>query len=515
MLEPALQCLSLVTKEKGALKSNVNVLMVAFLLFMLFSSVFMILKVHSAVEIYLSPSDNTFNTTTSPLGFKFNVTAWVENVTDLFAYQVRVYYNRTMINATAAWIPTWNPQWVFYGKTSMRLTPVFKTNYTQVGDVIYDDNTFAGTGQLAIFEFQIIKSPSKMGDLSCTLGIDNMDTYLIDSSGIDEIPALKTNGSYRYLWSPPPKPHLAINPTFVKQSDLMSSFDAGVYIMALDSGWELTNATMSVVFNATVIDILGGTANITVAPNWNGLNEVSIIHSVMNIVNITVRNPTVAAGNVLIATMKFTVMSHGMTDLAFGSSHLSDHVMEIPTDPPVNGSVNTGLIYDVALTDVRSSKTIVGKGLVARINVTVENKGDVSATFNVTAFGNASIIQTMTISLSSGNITIVNFNWNTTGFTKGNYTLSAQAWSVLEDVNATNNLYTGGWIIVAMIGDVAGNNRYPDGKVDIKDLASIAIGYGQSVGQPKYVSNNDLNSDGKIDIKDLALAAKNYGKTDP
>ena len=497
------------------MRFNVSVALIVCLLLMLLTSPFTIHQAHSAVEIYFSPADNTFYTTASSLGFKFNVTAWVENVTDLFAYQVRVYYDPTILNATAAWLPTWDAQWVFYGKTSMRLTPVFKTNYTQVGDLIYGDTTFAGTGQLVIFEFQIIKSPSKMGDLSCALSIDNMDTYLLDSSGVDEIPTMKTDGHYRYVWSPPPKPHLAINPPFVKQSDLLSSFDTEIYIMALDSGWELTNATMSIVFNATVIDVLGGTANITVAPDWTGPNEVSISNSGLKVVNITVRSPTIAAGNVLVATMRFTVMSHGMTDLAFGSSRLSDHVVEIPADPPVNGSVNTGSIYDVAITDLRSPKTIVGKGLVARINVTVENNGEVSATFNVTAFGNASIIQTTTISLSSGNITIVNFNWNTTGFTKGNYTLSAQAWPVLEDVNVTNNLYTDGWIIVAMIGDVAGNNRYPDGKVDIKDLASIATGYGQSVGQPKYVSNNDLNSDGKIDIKDLSLAAKNYGKTDP
>jgi hypothetical protein len=503
------------------LRFSVNVALFAGLLLALLSSLFVISHVYSTVEVYLSPSDNIFASATHQLGFKFNVTAWVKNVTDLSAYQVRLYYDPTIINATAAWLPTWDPQWAFYGKTSMRLTPVFKTNYAQVGDVIYGDAPFAGTGQLAVLEFQIVKSPSKMGDPACTLGIDNPDTYLIDSSGMNEIPALKTNGSYIYLWSPPPRPHLAINPTFIKQSDLMSSFDVEVNIMALDSGWGLTNATMSVTFNSSVIDILGGTTNVTIPANWNGPNEVNIIHSGIETVNITARNATVAAGNVLVATIRFTVMSHGLTDIVFSSARLNDHIMEIPTDPPMNGSVNTQqLILDVAVNDVKSSKSIIGKGLVVEINVTVENKGHIPATFNVTVYGNASILEITELTLSNGSTTILNFSWNTTAFAKGNYMLSAQAWPVQDDINATNNLYADNWIMVAMIGDVAGGtgtfpNTTPDGKVDVKDLAVIAKCYGANYPDPKYYTNYDLNSDRKIDIKDLALAAKNYGKIDP
>jgi len=63
---------------------------------------------------------------------------------------------------------------------------------------------------------------------------------------------------------------------------------------------------------------------------------------------------------------------------------------------------------------------------------------------------------------------------------------------------------------IVMVGDVDAN-----GKVEIKDLATIALCYGINYPDPKYVANYDLNDDGRIDIKDLALAAKNYGKIDP
>lgn len=50
-----------------------------------------------------------------------------------------------------------------------------------------------------------------------------------------------------------------------------------------------------------------------------------------------------------------------------------------------------------------------------------------------------------------------------------------------------------------------------DGKVDIKDLAALAVHFGTYAGGPGYDSTFDLNSDGKIDIQDLAIVAMNFG----
>lgn len=58
-----------------------------------------------------------------------------------------------------------------------------------------------------------------------------------------------------------------------------------------------------------------------------------------------------------------------------------------------------------------------------------------------------------------------------------------------------------------IVGDL---NR--DMRVDIKDLAIPAKGYGSYPGDPNWNPFADLNKDNRIDIKDLALIAKNYGK---
>ena len=87
--------------------------------------------------------------------------------------------------------------------------------------------------------------------------------------------------------------------------------------------------------------------------------------------------------------------------------------------------------HDVAITAIAPSKTVVGKGYSMFINLTVENQGTYTEIFNVTAYANTTIIDTLVnITLTGGNSTIGTFTWNTSGFAKGNYTISAYAWPV-------------------------------------------------------------------------------------
>ena len=50
-----------------------------------------------------------------------------------------------------------------------------------------------------------------------------------------------------------------------------------------------------------------------------------------------------------------------------------------------DGEVYAFGVHDVAVTNVAPSKTVVGQGFSATINVTVANQGDYTETFNVTA----------------------------------------------------------------------------------------------------------------------------------
>ena len=106
--------------------------------------------------------------------------------------------------------------------------------------------------------------------------------------------------------------------------------------------------------------------------------------------------------------------------------------------------------YDLAVTNITLSKTIVGQGYNLDINVTIANEGDFTETFNVTAYANTTITQTQTIILTSGNSTIITFTWNTTGVLYGNYTISAYAVPVPGETDKTDNMKTDGIVWVKL-----------------------------------------------------------------
>jgi hypothetical protein len=165
-------------------------------------------------------------------------------------------------------------------------------------------------------------------------------------------------------------------------------------------------------------------------------------------------------------------------------------------------------VNDVAVTNITTSKTVVGQGFNASINVTMTNQGSYTETFNVTVYANTTSIATQTITLTSGNSTTITFTWNTTGFAKGNYTISAYAWPVKGETDTADNRKENGWIVVSIYCDVNG-----DGIVDISDILDTALAFGATPGQPRWNPNCDIDDNGIIDISDILEVALHYGQT--
>jgi hypothetical protein len=126
------------------------------------------------------------------------------------------------------------------------------------------------------------------------------------------------------------------------------------------------------------------------------------------------------------------------------------------------------------------------------------------------------IIGTQTVTLESGASTTLTFTWNTTGFAKGNYTISAYAWPVLGETDTADNTFIDNYVIVAMVGDITGPiQNVPDGWVDGRDIALVCKNFGKYPSKPGYNPNTDINNDGKTDGKDIAITCRNFGKRDP
>jgi len=165
---------------------------------------------------------------------------------------------------------------------------------------------------------------------------------------------------------------------------------------------------------------------------------------------------------------------------------------------------------DVALTDVTLLKTVVGEGYPMMINVTAANLGSVSEDFALTVYANASVMDSQTISLASGNSTTVAFVRNTTGFAKGNYNIKAVAEAIPGETNTTANTHTAGSVTVTIPGDLDGN-----GKVDLADFVRLALSFQSQAGQPKWNPNADVDGNGIVDQTDANILAQHYGQHYP
>jgi len=76
----------------------------------------------------------------------------------------------------------------------------------------------------------------------------------------------------------------------------------------------------------------------------------------------------------------------------------------------------------------------------------------------------------------------------------------------------SNNEFSYSTIQVSIIGDITGSTAWPDGKVDMKDLAYVARRFLADSSNPLWDPNADINEDGKIDMRDIATVAREFCK---
>jgi thermitase len=150
---------------------------------------------YNGTTIYLDPSKIVFNSNEVSAGYRFNVTVRVADVENMYSWEVKMFYNNTMVNATRWFEPTWDPEYVFYKETTVNAENFGADNIIVFSTLLGQESTFNGSGKLCIIEFEIANLPPPGQKYSCTLSINNEDTFLLDGD-INTIPAAKENGYY-------------------------------------------------------------------------------------------------------------------------------------------------------------------------------------------------------------------------------------------------------------------------------------------------------------------------------
>ena len=250
---------------------------------------------HNADAMWIEPRDNVFDTNTTSVGFKFNVTVAMNFTEDVFAWQGVIYYNATQLNCTrvGATAPPTSEFFAGFGTTFSKA--IGPGSYPPIGDLksVLAAETCSSpdfipgpqSGTLFWAEFQIKLAPSSgtfnsKFDISREYALTN--TYVWDPMG-SPYAFTPIDGNYQFTNSsgpPTPKPlsvsispssaSLALNQTLLFKSNVTGGTEPYSFQWFLNNtavpsatlnNWtfsSMVNATYSVYLNVT--DNAGGNA---------------------------------------------------------------------------------------------------------------------------------------------------------------------------------------------------------------------------------------------------------------
>jgi len=171
--------------------------------------------------------------------------------------------------------------------------------------------------------------------------------------------------------------------------------------------------------------------------------------------------------------------------------------------------VTVTTVHDIAVLKIECLDEVYNDWL-TKIEVIVKNKGTYSETFNLTAYCNESIIDTVTITdlepFQEKKVTIV---WNTEELAPlSNYTVWVEASLIPGESNVNDNQLTYGMVRIKLLGDVIF-----DRCIEISDVVKVARAYDLTEDSPNWDPQTDLIPDGLIDIGDIVIVASRYDMT--
>jgi PKD repeat protein len=485
-------------------------------------------------RIYFDPSYCTLDAASVSVGYRFNVTLMVRNVEDLGAWLVRMFYDDSIINVTRWFEPTWDPEYVFYAKSTMPLPSPPNYIYDHWGsrngsafvfDGLFpcppDQPSFSGNGKLCVFEFEVVAVPPRNQSYSCDLSIDNVDTGYFDSEGTWLRFDVYENGYYWLGFGPlpPPPPSTA-------------------YVIGTMNVVDLTpGSTIPLTFNWNTT---------LVAPHGYRIwAEADVLPGEIDTENNVCYDGTIKIFKAPVASFNYSLVGTLMTFDASSSTAGSDYITSYTWDfgdgnitatvnPVITHVYSLNPNYNVTLT-IENSEGLTGSawelvevfghdvavvGVVpyrawvyesqpVSINVTIANVGDFAENVTVDLYYNATEgdkIDTKTAVLAPNETKTLTFTWSTTGVQPcRNYTMTAVA-TIPADITPADNTLTGGNIEVRILGDLNS-----DGKVDGRDITMAARAFATTPGHPRWNLDCDINEDNKVDGKDLTLVARNFG----
>lgn len=437
-------------------------LILFFALIIFFALILVHLVQAGSTAINVSPSSITTN-----VGASFSINVTVSNVLDLYGWEFKLSWNATLLNATGV-----------------------------------TEGPFLKRGGPTFFTFQVNESDGHM---------------IADCTVLDTVPGVNGNGTLATITFFVEAPGEC--PFDLYEVLLLDSFENPIQSQVNDGyGHFNPSSTHDVAIINVVFSPISALPSEIIHINVTAQNQGSFYESfdVMTHVdseNVETQHISLNSGSSTIIPFDWNTTGRGKGEYTISASA---SIVPSETDTADNTKVADDVAtilfqgHDVAVASVKPSKPAVGQNYSMSIIVRVKDYGVFSETFDTTVYANATTIGTQAITLPSGNGSELIFSWNTTGFTKGNYTISAVAEPVPNETNTSDNTLNGDVAHVGIPGDINA-----DGKVNIKDIYRVAQAYGSFPRHPQWSPVCDINDDDKVDVKDYYITCRHYGETEP
>jgi hypothetical protein len=311
---------------------NTNALLLIMITTLLLSSIAIIVPVRAvpADSMWIEPSSLSFNVNTTSVGYKFNVTVWLNMTTPANSWQFYLIYNKNHLNVTRCdYTGSGKSLWSDAFPTNP-VEPTFGAHngtfdYVLHAEVLKSAANQTGSGSLAWVEFEIMSAPGAGETFSSDLRLDVIgpfNSYVLDAS-LNPMTVSYEKTTYEYVGLPaPPRvgSWLEVLPDTITLTK-PAVFNVSVYIRDVNASSRLIAAQFGLTYNSTFIAPMNVTpgpfmSNASWAthgtfPTW-AFDEGNTLYGELILPNATGDwdLPEFPSGDGLLATVTFRTLVH-------------------------------------------------------------------------------------------------------------------------------------------------------------------------------------------------------------
>jgi len=439
-------------------------------------------------KIYVDPPKIADPTLTPSQTFKINIS--IDGATDIYNFEFKLGFDPSVLNATSAELGAFFPQ-----------SAIMLKEINNTGGYIWfsaslqpPEPAISGNGTLAVITFHV----EDLGASALSL----YETSLTDQTG-EPLTHTTTDGRFSNillaeLYVDPPE---IIDPTLLPSS----TFEVNVTIYNTE---ELLICEFNLTYDTDVISWVG----VTVHEVLNQTPSAAVFGSDVAgflWIQLTHSAPITTYTPAALVTILFHVDAMGSTILDLGDTRLINSTSQLMPHEVRDGFFQS-VTRDVAVVNVFPFPNDLYKGKTVNINITVRNEGDITETFDVSAYYDDSLIETIEVtSLPSKENVTITLSWDTSGIAScQNYKIRVEAAQIPYETDLTDNNFIDGNVKVRLWGDING-----DGVVDIFDALDGSLAFGSYPEHPRWNPWADILSNDEVDIFDMLILAGNFGGT--